>query len=82
MAASETQAGDFGESLLSRRIRQRTDFPPMTAEITKETTEETTGTQHFVDKPHWFFTPRTSFAPVCRLFLRCVDVMHGSIGAW
>ena len=77
MAASVTQADEFGESLLSIRLHQRTDFPPMTAEITKETT----GTQHFVDKPHWFFTPRTSFAPVCRLLLRRVDVMHGSIGS-
>ena len=37
MAASVTQASDFGESLLSSRLHQRTDFPPMTAEIAEST---------------------------------------------
>jgi hypothetical protein len=46
MAASVTQADDFGESLLSRRLHQRTDFPPMTP----ENNGRTTGTQHFVHR--------------------------------
>ncbi len=37
MAATVTQAGDFGESLLSRCIHQRTDFPPMTAKFAEST---------------------------------------------